>query len=144
VILLDTNVLSALMNNTPDPAVVRWLDGQTPGEIWTSAISVFEVRFGLSRIKLGRKRQLLEIAFDQLLVEDLAGRIASVDRAATDSAGLLAASREAKGRPVDVRDTLIAAIAVSRRSGIATRNVRHFLDLDVPVVDPWQQAGEPQ
>ena len=36
------------------------------------------------------------------------------------------------------RDTQIAGIALSRRATLATRNMRHFQDLRVPVVDPWQ------
>lgn len=36
-----------------------------------------------------------------------------------------------------MRDTQIAGIAVARRGTLAARNVRHFTDLDVPVVDPW-------
>ena len=58
-------------------------------------------------------------------------------RAAADAAGALTAEREVAGWPVDVRNTLVAGIALARRAEIATRNVRHFSDLDVRVVDPW-------
>jgi predicted nucleic acid-binding protein len=137
VILLDTNVLSALMNSTPDPVVIRWLDSQAADRFWTTAISVFEIRYGLARLAPGRRRQSLEAAFADLIAIDLAGRIAPVDQRAAEAAGALAAEREAAGRPVDVRDTLIAGIALARRAEIATRNTRHFSDLDVRVVDPW-------
>ncbi len=136
-ILLDTNVLSALMNDKPDPAVIRWLDGLAPDEVWTTVITIFEVRFGLHRLAFGRKRQRLESAFNALIDQDLMGRIVPVDRAAADAAGVLAARREAAGRPVDVRDTLIAGIAIARRAAIATRNTRHFADLNIRMVDPW-------
>lgn len=43
---------------------------------------------------------------------------------------------------VDMRDTQIAGIAVARRATLATRNVRHFADLQVPVVDPWAAIDE--
>ena len=56
---------------------------------------------------------------------------------AATTAGQLAADRRRVGRIVDLRDTLIAGIAQSRRATIATRNTRHFEGLDVPVVDPW-------
>jgi predicted nucleic acid-binding protein len=36
-----------------------------------------------------------------------------------------------------VRDTLIAGIVISRRAELATRNLRHFDDLEIAVVDPW-------
>ena len=32
---------------------------------------------------------------------------------------------------------MIAGIALAQRATLATRNVRHFADLSVPVVDPW-------
>ena len=136
-ILLDTNVLSALMRTMPDPAAVRWLDLQEPSEIWTTAISVFEIRFGLARMAAGRRRHALESAFADLIAIDLAGRIAAVDWAAAEAAGALAAERQAAGRPVDIRDTLIAGIAIARRAAIATRNVKHFADLSTPVLNPW-------
>jgi predicted nucleic acid-binding protein len=41
------------------------------------------------------------------------------------------------GRPVDMRDTQIAGIALARRATLATRNVRHFEDLQLQIVDPW-------
>ena len=112
-ILIDTNVLSALMHDPPDIAVVAWIDQQNAEDIWTSTVTVFEVRFGLARMAVGHKRAALEAAFDGLLREDLAGRIALFDRAAAEAAGQLAARREAMGRTVDVRDTLIAGIALS-------------------------------
>ncbi len=140
-ILLDTNVLSALMRDPPDAAVVRWLDAQDPGRVWTTAVSAFEVRFGLARLAEGRRRAVLEAAFAALLREDLAGRVAPLDRAAADAAGLLAAWREAAGRTVDLRDTLIGGIALAQRAAVATRNVRHYADLDTRVVDPW--AAQP-
>lgn len=42
-----------------------------------------------------------------------------------------------KGRPVDLRDTVIAGIVVARHATLATRSVVHFEDLSVPVVNPW-------
>lgn len=136
-ILLDTNVLSALMRDEPDPVVVGWLDKQAPERIWTTAVSAFEVRFGLARMAEGRRRQALEQAFEALLRDDLSGRVAPVDRVAAEAAGRLAARREAAGQTVDLRDTLIGGIALTRRAAVATRNVRHFTDLDTDVLDPW-------
>jgi toxin FitB len=143
VILLDTNVLSALMRDPPDPTVLRWLDAQAPERVWTTAISAFEVRFGLARLAEGRRRAALEAAFEALLREDLAGRIAPLDGAAAEAAGLLAARREATGRVIDVRDTLIAGVALARRAAVATRNTRHFEDFETGVVNPWATAAEP-
>lgn len=136
-IILDTNVLSTLMNSRPDVAVVAWLDRQPTESIWITSITVFESRLGLALLPDGRRRQLLEAAFEQIVAVDLDDRVLDFDRGAAAAAAALAADRQRAGKPVDMRDTQIAGIAVSRRATLATRNVRHFADLQVPVVDPW-------
>ena len=136
-ILLDTNVLSALMQTAPDAAVVDWLDRQPADSVWLTSVTVFEARFALALLPRGRGRLRIERAFDRVLDEDLANRIVDFDSSAAAAAARLAADRQRKGRVVDLRDTLIAGIALARRAAIATRNTRHFDGLDIPVVDPW-------
>lgn len=102
-----------------------------------TSVTVFEARFGLALLPKGKRRTGLERAFDRVLTEDLASRVLSFDELAAAAAARLAADRQRAGRPVDLRDTLIAAIAQARRATIATRNTSHFEGLDVPVVDPW-------
>jgi len=136
-IILDTNVLSALMRTVPEAPVVAWLDRQPPESVWITSITLFEARLGLSLLPAGRRRQTLEAAFTQLLKEDLENRVLDFDSTAAAEAASLAAERQKAGRPVDMRDTQIAGIALARRATLATRNVRHFADLKVPIVDPW-------
>jgi predicted nucleic acid-binding protein len=137
VILLDTNVLSALMLREPDSTVVAWLDGQPAESIWTTAITVFEVQTGLELLQTARRRAQLEQAFEQLLSHELEGRVQSFDRAAAIEAGRIAAARQRTGLTMEVRDVEIAGIALARRASLATRNIRHFADLGVDLVDPW-------
>jgi predicted nucleic acid-binding protein len=141
VIILDTNVLSALMRKVPEAPVVAWLDRQPPESIWITSITLFEAHFGLALLPKGRRRQTLEEAFARLLAEDLDNHVLDFDTAAALEAAALAADRQRAGLPVDMRDTLIAGIALARRATLATRNVRHFRDLTVPVVDPWDVPG---
>jgi hypothetical protein len=141
VIILDTNVLSTLMRETPAAPVVAWLDRQPAESVWITSITLFEARLGLALLPKGRRRQALEDAFARLLNDDLEERVLEFDSAAAAAAALLAAERQKSGRSVDMRDTLIAGIALARRATLATRNVRHFQDLKVPVVDPWQMAA---
>lgn len=136
-IILDTNVISALMRREPDAAVIGWLNRQPGDSVWITAITLFEIRLGLALLSKGRRRQTLEGAFERLLKEDLENRVLDFDGAAAIEAASLAAERQRAGRPVDMRDTQIAGIALARRATLATRNVRHFADLRVPVIDPW-------
>jgi len=137
-IILDTNVLSALMQKVPEPSIVEWLDQQPAESVWITSITLFEARLGLKLLTSGRRRQALETAFEQLLVEDLEGRVLDFDRPAAEAAAALAAERQRKGRPVDIRDTQIAGIVIARRAKLATRNVKHFADLSTEVLNPWE------
>ena len=136
-IILDTNVVSALMQQQPDPQVVDWLDRQPSESIWISAVTLFEGRYGLALLPDGRRKILLQESFEALIVQDLQSRIAHFDVTAANQAAELASQRKARGRPVDMRDTFIAGIALARRATLATRNVKHFDDLAIPVVNPW-------
>ena len=140
-IVLDTNVLSALMQSQPEAGVVDWLDQQPAESIWTTAINVFEIRYGLHRLAHGKRRCALEKAFTALLDEDLEGRVLVFDTAAADQAARLAGERCRAGRPVDWRDTQIAGICEARNATLATRNTRHFEGLRTPVVNPWNEQG---
>ncbi len=133
-ILLDTNVISALMQSNPDPAIVGWLDRQPPESVWTTAVTVFEVRFGLELLATGRRQ--LEEAFAKALAEDFEGRVLPFDQAAAQAAGAMAAARRRADRTIEIRDLQIAGIAAARKATLATRNVRHFEGFGLAVVDP--------
>ena len=137
-IILDTNVLSALMHKVPDAPVVAWLDRNPAESIWISSITLFEVRFGLALLPDGKRRVALASAFARLLEEDLENRVLDFDTGAAIAAAELAAQRQRAGRPVDIRDTQIAGIALARHATLATRNTQHFEDLTVNVIDPWE------
>lgn len=136
-ILLDTNVLSALMRSVPEPAVVEWLDSQPAESIWTTSITVFEIRTGINLLEHGRRRTQLDDTFTQVLDGDLGGRIQAFDQAAALIAGTIAADQQRAGRTVEIRDVQIAGIATARRAALATRNVRHFEGTGVNLVNPW-------
>jgi toxin FitB len=135
-IILDTNVLSALMRQTPDETVVAWLDQQPRTSIWTTSITVLEVRFGLQIMAAGRRRSSLLQAFQGLL-DRISDRIVAFDVAAAQHASDLMASRHKKGRPGDLRDTMIAGIVLAQHATLATRNTAHFEDISVPLINPW-------
>lgn len=136
-IILDTNVLSALAGQTPQANVVSWLDSQPPESIWITSITVFEARFGIETMAKGRRRQQLETRFEEFLRLDIKNRVLEFDAMAANVAARLAAERQRAGHSVDFRDTQIAGIAMARKATLATRNVRHFQGLAFSVVNPW-------
>ncbi len=78
-ILLDTNVLSALMRQRPDTEVINWLDRQARTSVWTTSVTVLEIRFGLQVMTTGKRRSLLIANFEHLLAELIQQRIAPFD-----------------------------------------------------------------
>ena len=136
-IVLDTNVISELMRRSPDPTVVRWLDGQPTESIWTTSITLFEVRWGLDLIAPGRRRRELEVAFEQLIADDLQGRVQLFDAPAANAAGSIAAKSQRSGHGIEVRDLQIAGIVAARRARLATSNLRHFEGVGIDMVNPW-------
>jgi predicted nucleic acid-binding protein len=139
-IILDTDVLSVLMSRIPDRHVIAWLDKQPRTSVWTTSVTVLEIRFGLQIMPVGKRRAALLQSFDVVMSDKIDGRIASFDATAAQLAGDLMAMRQKKGRPGDLRDTMIAAIALAHHATLATRNKTRFEDLSVSVVNPWADA----
>jgi len=137
-IVLDTNVLSALMRKEPEAPVVKWLDAQPAASLWITAVTLMEIRFGLLTMPKGRRQNVLISAFELMLKTMIEGRIAPFDAEAGMHAANLMAQRKRKGRPVEVRDTMIAGIVLANRATLATRNTHHFADLPLTVINPWE------
>src|SRR5260370_42153740 len=135
-IILDTNVLSALMRQVSEAAVVAWLDKQPRTSVWTTSITVFEIRFGLQILAAGKRRNELTMAFEELLLK-INQRVIPFDGGAARLASELMALRHKRGKPVELRDTMIAGIVLTHKATLATGNTVHFEDLSTPIVNPW-------
>lgn len=125
------------MKPEADAQVASWLNTQPRESLWTTTITVFEIRLGLEILALGRRRQSLEDAFTRALEEAFAGRVLPFDESAAQEAGRIGAARRKAGRAVEVRDLQIAGIAADRKASIATRNIRHFEGLGLDLINPW-------
>lgn len=77
-------------------------------------------------------------ALETLLTDLLENRVAAFDSAAAAQAAALMAARQKKGLPGELRDTMIAGIVLATHATLATRNVRHFEDRAISVMNPWE------
>lgn len=136
-IILDTNVLFALMRDAPDRSVASWMDRQPQSSIWTNSITILEIQTGLQVMPAGKKRVSLSEDFERLL-DRIDHRIVAFDEQAARFAAELTGLRQKKGRVGELRDTMIAGIVLSHHASLATRNVTHFADISATVVNPWQ------
>ena len=133
--LLDTNVVSELTRDDPDPRVVRFLDDE--GDLWLSSVVVFEMEYGLATLPAGRRLESLRALHANVLAA-FDDRLLSLDEFAARWAAELRAQARHAGRAVDVGDALIAGTAKAHRLAIATRNVRDFEGMDIDLVNPWE------
>lgn len=139
-IVLDTNVISELMRPVPEPRVVAWLDQQPADSVWTTSLCVFEVHYGLRLLAHSQRRDGLESRFQQVLRNDLQGRVLDLDTNAALAAADIAGTNQPQGINTDLRDLLIAGTIAARRGTLATRNTRHFQHAGIGLVNPWEQA----
>jgi toxin FitB len=133
-VLLDTSVLSELVRVRPDERVTAFV-GSLDAPL-LSALTIHELTYGAERATDPGRRESLLTWVDTIRVR-FRGRIVDVDADVAEVAGRLRAGAEARGRPADGVDALIAASALVRGVAVATRNARDFEPLGVAVIDPW-------
>lgn len=136
--ILDTNVVSELMRQEANNAVLDWMDAQSAEELLLTAITAAEILHGIARLPDGKRKAGLREAADATLKTDFAGRILSFDEEAAEHYGQLVSVRERIGRPINMADALIAAICLSYGASLATRNVGDFEGLGLELVNPWE------
>ena len=140
-ILLDTNVLSELTRLMPDRGVERWLAGQRVADVFISAVTEAELRYGVALLPPWKRQSLLAAATEDMLAHDFKGRILPFDSPAAITYADIVAHRRRAGRPMSQSDARIAAIARSQGAVLATRNVRDSEGCGVTVVNPWMDTG---
>lgn len=138
--LLDTNVLSELLRARPDESVLAWFARQNAAGLYVSAVTQAEMLLGARLLPAGKRRAQLQHALDAMFGEDFAGRVLPFDDAAAAPYAAIVATRRGVGRPISQFDAQIAAIATSRRAGLATRNQDDFVGCGLTLHNPWSAA----
>jgi toxin FitB len=141
--LLDTNVISETSRVRPDEAVHGWLNSIVLSDLFVSAVSLGELRYGVERLPPGRRRSALETWLTYSVELDYAGRVLPFDGAASGLWGALMRQSELMTGNRNEIDMQIAATAVRHGLILSTRNTKDFAPLGVQVIDPWT-AGWPQ
>lgn len=140
-ILLDTNVVSAVMAPSPPESVMSWLDVQRTENLFLSTITVAEIGYGLRILPPGKRRQGLEDRFHRFVARGFEQRILAFDLSAARLYTEIMARRKENGRPMSVLDGEIAAIALAGGLAVATRNVPDFEECGLELIDPFGIAA---
>jgi predicted nucleic acid-binding protein len=132
--LLDTDVISQATKAKPHTEVLTWLRDRQDSELWLSAITIEELRFGLELLPKGKRRRELESWLEDRILHRFAGRILPVEERVADKCGRLFAAAKLAGDNLDMGDVFIAATASVHDLKIATLNRKHFDGLGVELV----------
>ena len=136
-ILLDTNVVSEPLKLAGDVNVLAWLDGQILETLYLSTISLAELRFGIAVLPEGKRKDTLLSSFESRVLPLFTGRILTFDESASRTYAALRASARSAGRAIALADGYIAAIALSNKFAIATRDTSPFEAAGLTVINPW-------
>lgn len=133
--LLDTNVLSAMRR--PDqapPSLSAWAASIPVGDLYISAMSVYEIDFGIRRIERrdGQQGALLRNWFTRRVMGSFRDRILPMDETVAQRCAALQVPD-----PRPERDSFIAATALAHSLVLVTRNVRDFAETGVELFNPW-------
>ena len=137
-IILDTNVISALMREAPDPRVKAWISRQKSIYLGSTTVTIAEIQRGLARLLVGKRRSQLTASFANFVAEAFSGRIYTFDEDAAWLYGDIAAKCESEGINTDAVDLMIAAIAKIHNAAIATRNTKDFVGCGIEIINPWK------
>lgn len=137
-ILLDTNVISEPLRVAPDARLVEWIDAQPIETLYLSAITVAELRVGITKMPAGKNRDRLRARIETEVLPRFSGRVLAFDLAASQPYADLMAKARAAGVVIGNYDGCIAAIALSNGLAVATRDTTPFKAAGVSIIDPWQ------
>jgi predicted nucleic acid-binding protein len=128
-------VISQLIQSPPEPGVLEWIAAQEEDDLLVSAVSVFEIRCGIDRLKPCKKRSLLEHWLTMEVMPRFAGRFVPVDEQIADAAGKMLGAKHREGHQAASSDALIAATAKVLGLGMVTLDRTHFERLGVELVE---------
>jgi predicted nucleic acid-binding protein len=137
-IILDTNVVSELMQERINPRVLNWLDSQAADQIYLTAVNLSELLTGLELMPHGKRRRTMELILNEIEQKFFAGRILSYDEPAARAHATLYSGARSRGRAISFADGQVASIARVHGFTVATRDTSPFDAAGVAFVNPWE------
>ncbi|PSO51039.1 MAG: VapC toxin family PIN domain ribonuclease [Cyanobacteria bacterium SW_9_44_58] len=141
-IILDTNVISEVMRPQPNFQVISWLREYPVEELAITAVSIAEISYGLKRLPEGRRRNSLQWRFQMFIAQGFKDRIFPFDEKAAEVYADIVVNRQQQGKPIEVMDAMIVAIALIKTANLATRNVSDFQNCGLELINPWEISSE--
>jgi toxin FitB len=133
--LIDTDVLSERTRKTPNQDVLSWLE-QNAADIYTSTHVIGELQAGISALSDGANKRSLQLWLNRL-IEAMEGRILSFNTSVATVWGRQESEFAAKGCPMPMPDSFIAATARRHNLTIVTRNTADYKRPGLKTFNPY-------
>jgi toxin FitB len=138
--LLDTCVVSEFTKKEPDKRVIAFLDAINPDDVCMSVITIGEIQHGIAALGNTGRRELLNTWLHTELIERFGQNILPVDLEAMYIWGDITGRLRKQGTPMPVIDSLLAAVCLSQKLVMVTRNVKDFSVSGCSCVNPWGES----
>jgi toxin FitB len=135
--IVDTNIISEQNKRNPNNNVIDWL-GRIPfTSVFTTEVTLAEIRYGIAIQNNPVKAAGLQIWLDQMVRQTFFGRVLTVDENVIVQWRILSGKVQQQRKPTPPVDLLIAALAIENTCGIATGDFEPFLATGIPIYNPF-------
>jgi predicted nucleic acid-binding protein len=136
--LLDTNILSELRRPKPEPKVLAFIAAHPLEQLYVSAVTFAEIRFGIERVADASRRAELNDWLTHKVRPMFEGRVLPITEDVMFKWRLLVEEGRKHGHTFSQPDLIMAATALCYGLTLVSRDTRDFERARAPFVNPWQ------
>jgi predicted nucleic acid-binding protein len=82
-ILSNTNIISEPLHPAPEARVIQRIDAQSLETLYQSTVTVAELRFGVARLPVGKRRDELQASLENQILPLFSGRVCPFEMGCT-------------------------------------------------------------
>lgn len=135
--LLDTCVISEFVAAQPTAKVVTWLAELDPETVYLSVVTLGEIQKGIEKLPASKRKEALRAWLKDDLLVRFHDRLLPLETGEMLTWGALITKVEAKGKPMPLIDSLIAATALHHDLVVVTRDQDDFAPSGARLFNPW-------
>ncbi len=136
-LVLDTNVISELMKDAPDPQVKKWFERLSDSDFYTTVVSVSEIGADINLLDEGKRRDSIQQKSRLIFKTLFADKILPFNENSAAIYAKIVPIRKKSGKPISVLNAIIASICIEHEASLVTRNTTDFEGIGLELIDPW-------
>ena len=136
--LLDTCVISEFVAAHPSEKVISRLAELDPETVYLSVVTLGEIQKGIEKLPASKRKEALRTWLRDDLLVRFHGRVLPLETGEMLAWGVLVSKVEAKGKPMPLIDSLIAATALHHDLVVVTRDEDDFAPSGAKLFNPWR------